>query len=101
MQRVLRAARVFPSSENEVVAAALYKDGVYKSQLYQFSLMCLGQEKNPDVAKSYREVPQMACDFNEVTWMAFLDSKTLPEYVNMDYQEIRKTAYFKWEAVPM
>jgi Protein of unknown function (DUF2934) len=30
--------------------------------------------------------------------MAFLDSKNLAEYVKMDYHEIRKTAYFKWEA---
>jgi len=29
---------------------------------------------------------------------AYLDRNNLPDYIKMDYQEIRKTAYLKWEA---
>jgi hypothetical protein len=59
MQKVLRALGAFPAPENDVVAAALYDRGSYKSQLYQVSLLCLGQEENPDVAKRYPKVPQI------------------------------------------
>jgi hypothetical protein len=49
----------FPEVENEVVAEALYKRGTYQSQLYHVSLMCLGKETNPEIAKNYAKVPQI------------------------------------------
>ena len=65
MQKVLRALGAFPTAEIEVVAAALYGRGVYKNQLYQVSLLCLGREESPEVANSHPDVPQ-------VTWSKVL-----------------------------
>src|SRR5262249_14016871 len=59
MQKVLRAVGAFTAAENNVVAAALYDRGFYKSQLYHVSLLCLGKEENPEVAKTYPKVPQI------------------------------------------
>jgi hypothetical protein len=59
MQKVLRAVGAFPDVENDLVADSLYECGVYQSQLYHVSLLCLGRETNPEVAKNYAKVPQI------------------------------------------
>jgi hypothetical protein len=59
MQKVLRALGAFPDGENELVAQALYDHGFFKSQLYYVSLVCIGRQENPQVAKSYPNVPQI------------------------------------------
>jgi hypothetical protein len=59
MQKVLRAVGAFRAAENELVAAALYERGVYQSQLYHVSLICLGRQQNPEVTQKYPKVPQI------------------------------------------
>jgi hypothetical protein len=59
MQRVLRALGAFPETENELVAAALYKQGWHKSQLYYVSLVCLGGVESDEISANYPKVSQI------------------------------------------
>ena len=86
MQKVLRALGAFPEVENEVVADALYERGTYQSQLYHVSLVCLGKEKSPEVAKSYPKVPQ-------ITW-----SKALSFiFERFDAYRRQKESHGQWD----
>ncbi len=59
MLRVLRAIGAFAKPESEAVAHALYETGSYTGELHHVSLVCIGREHNPEVAKTYPRVPQI------------------------------------------
>ena len=59
MLRILRAIGAFPEPESDCVAATLYEQGFYESQLYYVSLLCLGGERNNELATRYSKVPQI------------------------------------------
>jgi hypothetical protein len=61
MLRVLRAVGPLPLTESKSAAQSLYKNGLYRSQLYHVSLFCIGEQVNSDLQKSHPDVPQ-------VTW---------------------------------
>jgi hypothetical protein len=62
MLRVLRAVGPLPQEEADSAARALHKEGLYRSQLYQVMLICIGARPNMDLEKSHPAVPQITWD---------------------------------------
>jgi hypothetical protein len=62
MLRVLRAVGPLPPSESECASCELYSTGVYRSQLYHITLVCIGGRTNPDLMISHPAVPQITWD---------------------------------------
>lgn len=58
IQAVLRDLGAFPPDDIERVAESLYKNGVFNGAKLYCSLFCMGDEKNPDIATSYPQMPQ-------------------------------------------
>jgi len=59
LERVIRAAGLFPRHEVPPVGASLRKSGQYRSQLYRVSFLALGDERDEDLAATYPEMPQI------------------------------------------
>lgn len=59
MLRVLRAIGAFTEADSNVVAQGLYDEGLFVSELYRVSLLCLGGEQNPEIAQRYPNISQI------------------------------------------
>jgi hypothetical protein len=59
LPRMLSALGTFPKPEMALAAQTLYDSGVYESQLYVVSLLCLGGEHNERVARRFPLVKQI------------------------------------------
>jgi hypothetical protein len=62
MLRVLCAIGSLPFSEARSASLALYKEGVYRCQLYQVMLMCFGARINTDLQTSHAAAEQVTWD---------------------------------------
>lgn len=86
MHRVLRALGTVPMQEVKTVASAIYETGCYSNQLYHISMVCIGQEENPEITRDYSQVPQ-------ITWDQVL------RFIYKRFQSFRnqKTAHGQWD----
>ena len=59
IHRVLRAIGALPVEDVDFVAEKLYEQGCYKNANHFISLICLGENINPEVRNRYPLVPQI------------------------------------------
>ena len=62
MLRVLRSIGALTQTEADIAARSLYSSGVYSTELYHISLLCLGGYSNPEITEKYPLVPQILWD---------------------------------------
>jgi hypothetical protein len=55
----MKAIGAFSREENDNVAKALYRHGIYENKAYYVSLFCIGRRVNPTLKKKYTDVPQI------------------------------------------
>lgn len=59
VDRVLRAVGVLPLEDVQSAAESLYSDGFFMNSAVYVSLVCVGEDKNPDIHRKYPSVPQI------------------------------------------
>jgi hypothetical protein len=59
MQRVLHAVGAFHDQEISAVASGLYEKGTYENKTHLITLLCFGEQKNPEIEKTHPAVPQI------------------------------------------
>jgi hypothetical protein len=59
MLRVLRAIGPLGQEESRIAAKVVYEHGLYRNQLYQISLVCIGSRINTDIKESHPAVEQI------------------------------------------
>lgn len=59
IQRVLRAVGAIPLEDVDLVAQKLYEQGCYENTRYYISLICIGENINPEIQQRYPLVPQI------------------------------------------
>jgi len=62
LQRVLRATGVFPDSDIQGAAAAVYREGIFFSESYHLTLACVGDYPDSEIAQKYKDIPQILWD---------------------------------------
>ena len=59
VDRILRAVGVLPIEDVQTVAESIYSDGFFMNCAIYVSLVCVGEEKNPEIHRRYPSVPQI------------------------------------------
>ena len=78
MQRVIRRLGFATSESNiEKIAEAMYRSGRYEDDFYAMQYICLGNEKNPEIGYSHRDVLQI--EWNEIGEFFIRRFKDFPE----------------------
>ena len=87
MHKVLRAIGAFSESKTDLIAKALYLHGCYEDQGYEISLVCIGGQRNEEVAAKFPQVRQ-------ILWAEVLD------FIFRRFKEYKhqKVAHPQWDA---
>jgi hypothetical protein len=86
MQRVLKAAGVFPREVLDEAAQALYSYGLYEDDSCTMTMFCIGKLENADLRRRFPDVPQ-------VTWARVLDFV----YDRFTYYRDQKCRNLQWD----
>lgn len=59
IERVLHAVGVFPVAENQRIAQILQKNGCFEDNRFRVSIICFGEQENPEISENQPDVPQI------------------------------------------
>lgn len=88
INRILRAIGVFPEEQTQNIAQAIRNRGSYDSDQYRVSVLCLGDEDNPDLA---RQMPELI----QVNWTRVLSFM----YRRFERYRNRKAEHDQWDGI--